>query len=460
MYLYSSEFEPKNPEDVTYLVPKKGIGFSLEDSRNVHVTLQGKPFLRIRGLTSEQVNELVDSKLIREENLPEILLNRNLFCEALTDKGKVVATAESIKQGSFSKLVVSNEQDLKLVPCRFVVASSAVNSSTTGVVLENPYFGTRIWISQDNLAELYPVAVGSKPVSELQRKFLIMLLQFGFLLPEDSDFINSEEYQMWDTPDLYFHSRSRLGRTDHEFGGVFPYIGTKIHSRPARNTHWDSKEVRIKLPVPVTPLGSKTSLDDVMTHRHSTRYFSQGNVSLEQLGEYLYRSARVTRVIPAASDVTEGPVYETSHRPYPTGGAAYELEIYVTCLRVEGVDTGIYWYDPFSHELVAVSLGAESANQVLSSARRSAGGNVNPQIILTLTSRLGRLNWKYRSIAYATTLKHVGVVYQTFYLVAADMGLGACGLGSGNSDEFGDLLGLDYLKETSVGDFMLGVADS
>ena len=127
---------------------------------------------------------------------------------------------------------------------------------------------------------------------------------------------------------------------------------------------------------------------------------------------------------------------------------------------MEGVDTGIYWYDPFSHELVAVSLGAESANQVLSSARRSAGGNVNPQIILTLTSRLGRLNWKYRSIAYATTLKHVGVVYQTFYLVAADMGLGACGLGSGNSDEFGDLLGLDYLKETSVGDFMLGVADS
>ena len=44
MYLYSSEFEPKNPEDVTYLVPKKGIGFSLEDSCNVHVTLQGKPF--------------------------------------------------------------------------------------------------------------------------------------------------------------------------------------------------------------------------------------------------------------------------------------------------------------------------------------------------------------------------------------------------------------------------------
>ena len=37
------------------------------------------------------------------------------------------------------------------------------------------------------------------------------------------------------------------------------------------------------------------------------------------------------------------------------------------------------------------------------------------QVLLILTARFQRLSWKYASIAYALTLKHVGVVYQTMY---------------------------------------------
>jgi SagB-type dehydrogenase family enzyme len=64
--------------------------------------------------------------------------------------------------------------------------------------------------------------------------------------------------------------------------------------------------------------------------------------------------------------------------------------------------------------------------------------------------------WKYQSMAYALTLKHVGVLYQVMYCVATAMGLAACALGGGDSDAFAEATGLDYLAETSVGEFILG----
>ena len=66
------------------------------------------------------------------------------------------------------------------------------------------------------------------------------------------------------------------------------------------------------------------------------------------------------------------------------------------------------------------------------------------------------MNWKYEGVAYALILKHVGVLYQTFYLVATAMGLAPCGLGGGDSDLFARAAGLDYASETSVGEFIVG----
>ena len=64
--------------------------------------------------------------------------------------------------------------------------------------------------------------------------------------------------------------------------------------------------------------------------------------------------------------------------------------------------------------------------------------------------------WKYESIAYALTLKDVGVLFQTMYLAATAMGLAPCALGGGDADLFARAAGTDYRVETSVGEFLLG----
>ncbi len=73
-----------------------------------------------------------------------------------------------------------------------------------------------------------------------------------------------------------------------------------------------------------------------------------------------------------------------------------------------------------------------------------------------VTSRFGRLSWKYSQIAYALTLKHVGVLYQTLYLVATALGLAPCALGSGDTTAAARALRLDWTEESTVGEFLIG----
>ena len=57
-----------------------------------------------------------------------------------------------------------------------------------------------------------------------------------------------------------------------------------------------------------------------------------------------------------------------------------------------------------------------------------------PQVLITIAARFDRISWKYSSIAYSLILKDVGVLMQTLYLMATDMGLGGCAIGNNNID--------------------------
>jgi hypothetical protein len=69
---------------------------------------------------------------------------------------------------------------------------------------------------------------------------------------------------------------------------------------------------------------------------------------------------------------------------------------------------------------------------------------------------VGGVSWKYSSIAYSLILKDVGVLLQTLYLMAIDMGLGGCAIGSINIDLFAKMTGLEFHVEGPVGLFALG----
>jgi SagB-type dehydrogenase family enzyme len=150
---------------------------------------------------------------------------------------------------------------------------------------------------------------------------------------------------------------------------------------------------------------------------------------------------------------------EVSNRPYPGGGADYELEIYPVVQRVEGIESGVYYYHPLQHRLFHVADANVGWKTLLRDAAGKARTTQLPDVLFCVTGRFQRLSYKYSSIAYAIMLKDLGVLYQTFYLVATAMELAPCALGGGNADLFTAVTGLDYVIEPYIGEFMLSSRD-
>lgn len=257
--------------------------------------------------------------------------------------------------------------------------------------------------------------------------------------------------RQWDFHDLLFLARSRPGRYDDPLGGTYPYTG-QIEPQPAVKPPPDGPAVPLHRPSMDELLTRDPALTVAIEGRRSVREYGERPMTAEQLGEFLYRVARVRAHHVPGADGGE----EVTARPYPSGGAAYDLELYLSVRRCAGLTEGIYYYDPVAHRLVLINEDPADREAMFAVASGATGLPARPDVLITITSRFQRLSWKYRSIAYALTLLHTGVLYQTMYLVATAMRLAPCGLGLGDADLAARVLRLDYLRETSVGDFMLG----
>jgi SagB-type dehydrogenase family enzyme len=105
---------------------------------------------------------------------------------------------------------------------------------------------------------------------------------------------------------------------------------------------------------------------------------------------------------------------------------------------------------------VSIKVRNNQLEAMLMKGAFAMGAPSPPQILITIAARFGRISWKYSSIAYALILKDVGVLTQTFYLMATDLGLGGCAIGIANIDLFARMTGLRIHVEGPVGQFALG----
>jgi SagB-type dehydrogenase family enzyme len=253
-------------------------------------------------------------------------------------------------------------------------------------------------------------------------------------------------------PDLLLHQRSRLGSFDNPFGAEFPYLGVVEPPPPFPGSTADL----IALPVPATDpvLARDPSLTDVLESRCSLREYSEEPLTLAQVGEFLFRCARARGEY--GPDPNAGLPYVAVDKPVPSGGGMHELELYLVIGNVENLPCGVYHYLAHRHALEPMGTSAAQAEAVLAAAQHASAAAQPPPLLVKITSRFARLAWKYRAIGYATTLKNVGVLYQTMYLVATAMGLAPCALGSGDEVAGRSALGPTAAGELGVGEFMLG----
>jgi SagB-type dehydrogenase family enzyme len=278
------------------------------------------------------------------------------------------------------------------------------------------------------------------PVNEIKDTLSLLVAAKMIATPEDE----TSSMAQWEFHDLLFHTRSRRGRIEAPYGGTFRFRGI-FPSEPGTKKCTQTPLISLMRPEKELEL----SLEQAMAKRKSIREHGQKPINLRQLGEFLWRCARV-------KESTSRNNEEFTSRPYPGGGARYELEIYPVVYQCEGLEAGVYHYHPREHQLCKVCDLDSQAEQLLIYARDTTGKKEYPQVLFCISARFQRVSWKYQSMAYAVILKNLGVLIQTMYLVATASDLAPCAVGGGDSDLFCKVTGTNYLEETSVGEFMLG----
>jgi oxazoline/thiazoline dehydrogenase len=334
-----------------------------------------------------------------------------------------------------------------------------IRMETATLLLETPLgVGAMRILHPAALAALGDLATGTEAATLIEGAdrpadmyaFLELLLSNGAAGPASEGGAAQQDdapaLQQWEFHDLLFHGRSRLGRHDGEMGATFRFFD-RLQPTPCLPDR--SYPTTISFPQPSRAPRLDSNLVTLLGRRASVREQGQVPITIRELGEFLYHTARVVDVVRGQ----QGPV---TMRPYPNGGASYELEIYLVVDRCVGLIPGFYYYDGAKHGLASIGPSNADTEALLDHAYISSGQTCRPQVLLTFASRFQRVSWKYAGIAYATTLKNVGALYATMYLVATAMGLAPCALGVGDSERFSRLAGTDRYTESTVGEFMIG----
>jgi SagB-type dehydrogenase family enzyme len=177
--------------------------------------------------------------------------------------------------------------------------------------------------------------------------------------------------------------------------------------------------------------------------RRSCREFSEAPIEARDLAALLQAGYGPTHSLDSESGGRLLPL-----RSAPSGGALYPLELYVAALRVEGLCSGLYHFDPLKPVLAAAraSLSAEEVASI----------STYPEIVrdcaavMFLAAVFGRTRFKYGVRGYRFALLEAGHVAQNVLLTATALGLGAVPLGGYYDRLTDEFLGLDGVNESTL----------
>ncbi|GAB3207226.1 SagB family peptide dehydrogenase [Nocardia tengchongensis] len=332
---------------------------------------------------------------------------------------------------------------------------TVIHRDSEGLVLEHPASWCDLRIHDPRLLAL---AAGADAAElglpeHLSSQLAADLAWGGFTADpaaESGDFTT----RSWSAPDLWFHRRSTLGSRTVTWDGFGPtkWAKDEFPQLPAQRPAYPGAPIALPVPDLESLRTGDPSLTAVLEDRRSCRAFDDAHpVTLDRLAELLYRTAR-TRAVESTPDGDELP-----SRPYPSGGSVHELELYPVARNVEGLAPGMYHYDSFEHVLRPVAdADSPAVQRLLRTTTATLADAAEPQLLLLISARAGRIMWSYESVAYANTLKHVGVLMQTLYLAATAMGLGAVAQGFSDTAAFTTATGVDELEECNVGSIVIG----
>ncbi|MFG2480744.1 SagB family peptide dehydrogenase [Streptomyces fagopyri] len=357
-------------------------------------------------------------------------------------------------QGTASVATTQNRNRGPFVLSRFAVAR---RSGADGLLLESPRTGVAAVLHDSRSLLLLGRLASPLTWQDAQAldasapAVLARLIGCGLVVPDGSAEESELSLRQWAPHELWFHVRSTSPTTGQPWGGtawaqdVFPPL-------PAQPPTLDTA----RHPLPVPDLDGIVTADPPLTRaleeRRSIReHDDERPMSVSQLAEFLYRTARVRGLRNVGG-------HDIADRPYPSGGSLHELQAYVVARSVVGLEPGLYRYDGQAHALDRLEPYEGPVATLSERAAAAARMSGSPQVVVVVAARFGRTMWKYQSMAYALVLKNTGVLLASMYLVATAMRLAPCAVAGPDAEAFALATGLDPMVEAGVAGFVLGSA--
>jgi SagB-type dehydrogenase family enzyme len=194
------------------------------------------------------------------------------------------------------------------------------------------------------------------------------------------------------------------------------------------------------LPPPARP---DCSFWEAIERRRSGREFSADPIGLDELAALLHAGYGLTHRLESPSGGGALPL-----RAVPSGGALYPLEVYLAALRVDGLEPGLYHFDPLLRELAVVRPELVPDEVAMLSTYPEIVSSC--AALLVVAAVFGRTRFKYGVRGYRFALLEAGHLAQNVVLAATALGLASVPLGGFYDRLTDEFLGLDGVNESSL----------
>jgi SagB-type dehydrogenase family enzyme len=283
------------------------------------------------------------------------------------------------------------------------------------------------------------------------------LLDAGILIEQNSEAHRLENklkiWDVWGQGAKYFRFSGRTSASTKFLSGATDAdrLSEKANLSPPPSVYKEysgAKLVPLDKPYPTSEKERNVDEDsfiNVLLRRRTTRVLAPDRpITASQLSALLYYVCGATHVVQ-----TKG-TGEVLLKTSPSGGARHSIEVYPCVFHVEGIDPGIYHYSVKHHGLELISPG-----DYRDRFPEMCGGQEYTSragIVFIYAAVLDRQVWKYETArAYRGLMIDLGHLSQTFYLVAAWLGLGAFFTAAFRDELIENNLGLDWTKEIVLG---------
>jgi len=192
----------------------------------------------------------------------------------------------------------------------------------------------------------------------------------------------------------------------------------------------------VDLPTPATMKLGKMSLRQAIETRKSLRQYADTPLSLEELSYLLWCTQGVKEIAPG----------KATFRTIPSAGARHPFETALLVNRVQGLDSGLYWFAASEHRLLKLEAEHGIADRITEAAYNQKFILKSAATFIWIADTV-RTTWRYGQRGYRYMHVDAGHVCQNLYLAAESIGAGACAIGAFTDETMNELLGLDGVNQ-------------